>query len=168
MKKQILEILIREIQLGRRRGWRRWGNKRWECAWISLLVIDVMNIMLEMSKVFIQVCETHIEVWFHGIHPSVKIRFHQTHVIKHLSNPWRFTFKGLRAILWSPFTHCSLFSRRRLNLLFLWLCFLTLIFLNFLKKCFHIFLITKIMLPHPLFVLRGELLGIPYESIIKK
>ena len=41
-------------------------------------------------------------------------------------------------------------------------------FLNFFKKGFHTSLITKIMLPHPLFIQECELFGIPDEDFIKK
>ena len=60
------------------------------------------------------------------------------------------------------------FGRLSLNLLFLLLFFLTLLFFNFLKKCFHIFMVTKVMLSNPLFIQGGELLGVPYKKFIKE
>ena len=125
--------------------------------------------MLQMSNIFIHLIEVQIEIGFNGIHSNVEVGFHQAHVIKHVSNPRRFTIKGLSALLRGAFTSSSFLYRLSLNFLFLLLFFsLTLVIFNLLEKSFHIFMFTKIMLPNSFLVQRGKLLWISYKGFIKK
>ena len=126
-----------------------------------------MNIMLQMSKVFIHLIEVQIEIGFNGIHASVEVGFHQTHAIKHVSNPRRFTIKGLSALLRDAFTPSSLSCWLRLNLFFLFFTFIV-IFFNFFEKSFHILIVTKVMLLNLIFIQRSKLFWVFDEKIIKK
>ena len=103
-----------------------------------------------MSNIFIHLIEVQIEIGFNGIHSNVEVGFHQAHVIKHVSNPRRFTIKGLSALLRGAFTPSSLSCWLRLNFFFLFFTF-TLIIFNFFEKGFHILIVTKVMLPNPFF-----------------